>query len=89
MFQKNAELQEIDDYAFMESSIKSISISPHVTKIGKGAFGFCDIEIIEFDENSELKYIDLNIFEDSIQVKIMIQIKLTERLLIKNSAPSL
>lgn len=57
-FKKNSQLQKICSDAFDHASIESISIPPHVTKLGSGIFYRSRIQIIEFDKNSEIPFID-------------------------------
>lgn len=72
----NSELQIIDACAFNTASIKCLVVPPHVTKIGNCAFDNCDLKIVEFDENSEIKCLNLNVFIRNDQLLIMISTKL-------------
>ncbi|KAK8880732.1 hypothetical protein M9Y10_003419 [Tritrichomonas musculus] len=52
VFEENSELETIEKNAFSEASIKSITITSHVTKICEGAFSLCQqVESIVFEEN--------------------------------------
>ncbi|KAK8871513.1 hypothetical protein M9Y10_007242 [Tritrichomonas musculus] len=74
---EKSKLEILGKEAFSNTSIKSFYIPNHVMKIEDCAFSFCDfLQIVEFDENVNLKYSDLDIFDDCSDTIIMIPIKL-------------
>ena len=77
-FADDSKLQIIDDYAFYNTSIESISIPSHVNQIGKCAFGCFFLNIIEFDENLEIESINQSIFHNCFSI-IMVSVNLIDR----------
>lgn len=61
-----ASIIDIDDYAFAGSSLETIYIGKNVQSIGKEAFNECMYLDITFEANSELRYTELNAFEDTL-----------------------
>lgn len=65
-FHPDSEVKIIDDEAFYESKIVSISIPPSLRKIGKRSFTFCeDLTKFEIPINSELKEIGKYAFSNT------------------------
>lgn len=59
-------MSEISELMFFESSIESIKLSPHITKINNCAFALCSsLSHIEIPENSELEIIDVEAFGET------------------------
>lgn len=78
-FEKNSELQIIDESAFNNSSIQRISLPRSLQKIKNRAFGWCkQLETIEIPEDSELDSIEKSAFFFTIIEKIFIPPKLEE-----------
>lgn len=77
-FEKNSQLQIIDDYAFSVSPIDNISIPSSVTKIGKYAFSGCKIKNIEFLGDSEYISIGEGAFSEAEFKSISIPSKIID-----------
>lgn len=61
---------------FQGSRIKSFVVPQLVSHIGNGAFSFCKkLQIIQIEENSVLKFIDIKILPKYENVLVMIPVK--------------
>lgn len=76
-FEKDSDLQIIDDYAFVSTNIEKVSIPKKVTYIGKGSFASCmnlfDVEIpedLEIDSISELAFANTKIQRFLVPLKV-------------------
>lgn len=62
-FPSNSKIQLIDNYSLCGTSIESITIPTHVTKIGISAFSSCTkLKIVKFNDDSKLQVIEDNSF---------------------------
>lgn len=73
-FQKNSQLQTINEDAFTKTLIECFEFPPHLTKIKKNAFKCQNLRIIEINEKTEIKHINLNIFGGASDLFIMIPV---------------
>ena len=74
-------ITKLPDGVFHSSSLRCISIPPNIIEIDKTAFDFDQaFQIIEFDENSKLKYIATKMFKKCRQTLIMIPQKLKDQI---------
>lgn len=74
-FKDDSKLEVIGNNAFACSMLQSISIPRHVKIIDKEAFCDClSLKIIEIQEDSELESFGMYIFEEPINVIIMIPV---------------
>ena len=65
-FEKDSQLELIDDFAFAQTKLEKITIPKHVKKIGKSAFYFIDnLEEVVFERDSEIQTICENAFQNS------------------------
>lgn len=62
IFSEHSKLRSIEKEAFSHSSIQNISIPPHLTKIGEGAFSYSTIKQMIVTIDSELRTIEKNSF---------------------------
>lgn len=73
IFADDSELQVIDQNAFNNTLIESISIPSHVKKIGKHAFSNCKkLAKVSFTDDSELEIIDKEAFSSTAIEEIII-----------------
>ena len=78
-FSSDSELQTIEEGAFLFSSILSIFIPPHVTKICENAFSHCfQLRRIDIPSNSELQTIESGAFNWSSISSIFIPASLID-----------
>lgn len=77
-FETGSEVQVIGKKAFYQSTIESITIPPHLTKICEGAFSFSCLEHIEIPSDSELQIIEKEAFFSTSIESIEIPSKLTQ-----------
>lgn len=75
-FHKNSELNKINFFAFKSCMDISIVIPPHVTEISNSAFQYCYQIVAEIDENSQLKSIRKNMFNDVNFVIVFVPVNL-------------
>ena len=72
-FQENSELEIIDKYSFMESSIIEIKLPKHLRIIEKEAFNKCEnLKKLEFQEFSELEFICSSAFQRTSLTEVII-----------------
>lgn len=68
------------DKSFCYSSINSLCLPPHIKIIDIDDFSNCKyLQIIEIQENSEIRMININGFKNSANLIIMIPIKLNKQ----------
>lgn len=79
----NSKIETIGFGAFENSLIKSFSLPPKVTKIDS-VFSHVNLQIIEFNENSEIGPINYKMFRDIRHALIMIPVKLVDRIVATN-----
>ena len=78
-FAPDSQIQTIENNAFSNSTIKSITIPSSVTFIGENAFNCCkQFQQIEIPDNSKLQTIEKNTFFDSTIENITIPSELVE-----------
>lgn len=65
-FEKNSQLQIIEEYAFAESSIEKFTVPLHLTKIYRSVFDSCSqLKLFDVSPNCELEKIDRDAFSSS------------------------
>ena len=82
-FKENCQLKIIESNAFARTAIQLFSLPIHVIQIGKGAFNCQKLVLFEIVDNSELREISHNVFNEKKLDCLIIPAELRSKLIIK------